>query len=105
MQLRSAVAVAVAGCYSSDSTPSLETSICHSFGPKKEQKKGGGGGEQNKNAMLITSLGNYLHYLLKLNIYLLYDPVNSCSHEYVTKLCLYAYKKDELDNFDLSNLT
>ena len=43
MQLRScvvvAVAVAVAGSCSSDSTPSLGTSICHRCGPKKTKKK------------------------------------------------------------------
>ena len=33
------VAVAVAGDYSSDSTPRLETSICHRFSPKKTKKK------------------------------------------------------------------
>ena len=38
-----AVAVAKANSYSSDSTPSLETSICHQCGPKqtKDQKKCG----------------------------------------------------------------
>ena len=35
MQLRSGVAVAVAGLYSSDWTPSLGTSICRGCGPKK----------------------------------------------------------------------
>ena len=41
MQLGSGVAVAVAwaGGYSSDWTPSLETSICHECGPKKTKKK------------------------------------------------------------------
>ena len=41
MQLRSrvAVAVAVAGSYSSDSTPSLGTSICHGCSPKKQTNK------------------------------------------------------------------
>ena len=34
-----AVAVVQAGSYSSDSTPSLGTSICHEHGPKKEQRK------------------------------------------------------------------
>ena len=34
-----AVAVAVAGSYSSDSTSSLGTSICCKFGPKKQKKK------------------------------------------------------------------
>ena len=34
-----AVAVAVAGGYSSDLNPSLETSICHGYGPKKTKKK------------------------------------------------------------------
>ena len=36
-----AVAVAVADRYSSDSTPSLGTSICHTYSPKKKQKKKG----------------------------------------------------------------
>ena len=34
-----AVAVAYAGSCSSDSTPSLGTSICPGCGPKKEKKK------------------------------------------------------------------
>ena len=34
-----AVAVAVAGSCSSDSTPSLGTSICRGCGPKKKKKK------------------------------------------------------------------
>ena len=34
-----AMAVAYASGYSSDLTPSLGTSICHSFGPKKTGKK------------------------------------------------------------------
>ena len=42
MQLRSHVAVAVvvvqAGGYSSNSTPGLETAICHRCSPKKEKK-------------------------------------------------------------------
>ena len=41
MRLRSgvAVAVAVAGRYSSNWTPSLGTSMCREFGPKKQKKK------------------------------------------------------------------
>ena len=41
MGLRSlvAVAVALAGSRSSNSTPSLGTSICHRCGPKKQKKK------------------------------------------------------------------
>ena len=40
MQLGSHIAVAAvkAGCYRSDSTPSLGTSICHRCGPKKINK-------------------------------------------------------------------
>ena len=34
-----AVAVAVAGSHSSNSTPNLGTSICHGGGPKKTKKK------------------------------------------------------------------
>ena len=34
-----AVVVAVAGSYSSNSTPSLGTSICRGCGPKKTKKK------------------------------------------------------------------
>ena len=34
-----AVAVAVPGSYSSDSTPSLGISICRGWGPKKTKKK------------------------------------------------------------------
>ena len=43
MQLRSWVAVAVvqAGSCSSRSTPSLGTSICGRYGPKKKKKKPG----------------------------------------------------------------
>ena len=37
-----AVAVAVAGTCSSNSTPILGTSICCKCGPKKQKKKGGG---------------------------------------------------------------
>ena len=56
MQLRSGITVAVAqaGSYSSDSTPSLRTSICHRRGPKKRQKK--------INSVLFTNLN--LKYLL-----------------------------------------
>ena len=36
---RVAVALVKAGTYSSDSTPSLGTSICHRCGPKKQTKK------------------------------------------------------------------
>ena len=41
MQLRSHIAVAVAqtGSCSSNSTPSMETSVCHKCGPKKQKKK------------------------------------------------------------------
>ena len=41
MCLRSCVAVAVvsASSYSSISTPSLGTSICHGYGPKKKKKR------------------------------------------------------------------
>ena len=40
MQVGSGVAVAVAeaSSYSFDSTPSLRTSICHGYGPKKDKK-------------------------------------------------------------------
>ena len=43
MQLESGVAMAMAQAdsYSSDLTPSLGTSICHGWGPKKQQKKVG----------------------------------------------------------------
>ena len=37
--LRSDVAVAQAGSYSSDGTPSLGTSICLGYGPKKGKKR------------------------------------------------------------------
>ena len=40
MQLGSRVAVAVAGSYSSNSTPSLGTSICRGSDPRKWQKDG-----------------------------------------------------------------
>ena len=51
MQLGTCVAVAVveAGSYSSHSTPSLGTSICHGCGPKKKKKK--------KNQNLGSSAG------------------------------------------------
>ena len=39
MQLRFRVAVAVAGSCSSDSAPSLGTSICCGYGSKKQKKK------------------------------------------------------------------
>ena len=39
MQLRSSIAMAVASRYSSDSTPSPETSICHKCGYTKEKIK------------------------------------------------------------------
>ena len=41
MQLRSGIAVAVVYVcsYSSNSTPSLRTFICHWYGPKKTKKK------------------------------------------------------------------
>ena len=38
MELRSRVAVAVAGSCSSNLTPSLGTSICHGCGPKKSKR-------------------------------------------------------------------
>ena len=38
-QLGSGVAVVRAGSYSSDSTPSLGTSMCHGYGPQKTKKK------------------------------------------------------------------
>ena len=34
-----AVAVAQAGSYTSSSTPSLGTSICHGYGPRKTKRK------------------------------------------------------------------
>ena len=49
-----AVAVVEAGSYSSDSTPSLGTSICHRWGPKKTINK-----QTNKN----NSLNNSERYL------------------------------------------
>ena len=39
MQVGSGVAVAMAGSCSFNSTPSLETSICHRYGCKREKKK------------------------------------------------------------------
>ena len=39
MQLRSGMAVALASSYSSDSTPSPETSVYHGYGPKKTKKE------------------------------------------------------------------
>ena len=39
MPLRSGDAVAVAGSYSSDSTPSLGSSICHRCGLKKAKRR------------------------------------------------------------------
>lgn len=39
MGLRFIVAVAAAGRCSSDMTPSLETSICRTCGPKKQKEK------------------------------------------------------------------
>ena len=42
-----AVALAQARVYSSDSTPSLGTSTCLEYGPKKHKKKKGGGGTED----------------------------------------------------------
>ena len=53
MQLESGVAVAVAGSYSSDSTPSLGTSICPGCGPQKTKKKK----KKKKQNVSITGQG------------------------------------------------
>ena len=57
-----AVAVAVADRYSSDSTPSLGTSICHTYSPKKKQKKKG---DRDKKRKII-----YVRYKLVSDIYI-----------------------------------
>lgn len=49
--------------------------------------------------MLITTLENYLQHLLKLNIYIPYDPANSFPGVYI-KQRLYAYQKDKLGSCD-----
>ena len=51
-----AMAVAQAGSYSSDSTPSLGTSIRHGYGPKKtkDQKK-----KKKKDVVKIYTMENY----------------------------------------------
>ena len=56
-QLGSGVAVALvqASSNSSDSTPSLGTSICHGCGPKKTRKEGREGGRKEGN-------GHFLHH-------------------------------------------
>jgi len=57
MQLRSSVAVAVvkAGSYSSDLIPSLVTSICRGFSPKKKRKEGRKGGRKRKKEKKVYS--------------------------------------------------
>ena len=54
MWLGSRVAVAVAGGCNSDSTPSLETSICCRCRPKKQKKKKGGGDSEFLLLMLYS---------------------------------------------------
>ena len=51
MRLRSGVAVAVAGCCSSDSIPSLETSVCLRCGSKKKKETN----KQTKNYFVPLS--------------------------------------------------
>ena len=64
MQLgfRVALAVAVAGSYSSDSVPSLGTSICRGCGPKKtkDQKKKKKEREKKKETTSVGKLSNKL---------------------------------------------
>ena len=62
MQLRSCVAMAVAqaGSFSSDLTPSLGTTICHLCGPKKIKKKKSCGTNLN---YIFNSLYTYLYVL------------------------------------------
>ena len=57
MQLGSGVAVAVteAGSYSSDSTPSLGTSVCHGYGPKKTKD------QNNENDVMPLLLDAHGH--------------------------------------------
>ena len=67
MQVRSGIAVAVVytGSYSSYSTPSLGTSICHGYGPKKTppQKKG----SKNGHSCLVPGLrAKAFHFLCNL---------------------------------------
>ena len=62
MQLRSCVGGAVpkACSYSSNSPPSLRTSICHGYGPKKEKKKNlCGRGLQKSTETRKCTLGHY----------------------------------------------
>jgi len=69
MRLGSSVAVAVvqAGSCSSDSTPSLGTSICCGCGPEKKKKKPGVALHQfllrrfNEQLPLVVSRGLYWH--------------------------------------------
>ena len=59
MRLGSHMAVAVAGSYSSDSTPSLGTPICCECGPKKTKKKKKrkkGRKEERKEDAVVLSL-------------------------------------------------
>ena len=58
MRLGSHMAVAVAGSYSSDSTPSLGTPICCECGPKKtkKKKKKKGRKEERKEDAVVLSL-------------------------------------------------
>ena len=60
------VAVAQASSYSSDSTPSLGTSICHRYGPKKQKEK-------NKKTFQIHKLLECLHlHIIKEKLITLY---------------------------------
>ena len=58
MQLRSGIAVAVAqaSSYGLDSTPSLGTSICYRYSPKKTKKKKGREEERKKREDLSQEM-------------------------------------------------
>ena len=89
MGLRSRVAVAVeeAGSCSSDSTPSLGTSKCHRYGPKKTKR-------QKKNSVMLNTY-TYTHKHICIHVHI-YIRVLTHMHTHILKHlthlnCVYVY--------------
>ena len=96
MQLRSSMAVAVAqaNSYSSNVTPTLATSMCHRYGPKKKKRR------RSKIIIIIiittTIMLKFTKYLLYLMFFSWHLTINSFNS--VTLGCEYYYYLHFIDN-------